>query len=44
MMGVAVWAICKYQSEYHAIKKAENPVWDILAWNMQVQVEKADVK
>ena len=44
MMGVAVWAICKYQSEYHTIKKAENPVWDILAWNMQVQVEKADAK
>ena len=26
----------------HAIKEAENPVWDILAWKVQVQVEKSD--
>ena len=42
MMGVAVWAICQDQCEYHTIQKAEIPVWDILAWNMQVKVETSD--
>ena len=42
MMGVAVWAICQDQCEYHTIQKAEIPVWDILAWNMHVKVETSD--
>ena len=42
MMGVAVWAICQDQCEYHTIQKAEIPVWDILPWSMQVKVETSD--
>ena len=42
MMGVAVWAICQDQCEYHTIQKAEIPVWDILAWSMQMKVETND--
>ena len=42
MMDVAVWVICQDQCEYHTIQKAEIPVWDILAWNMQVKVETSD--
>ena len=41
-MGVAVWAICQDQCEYHTIQKAEIPVWDILPWSMQVKVETSD--
>ena len=40
--NMQVWAICQDQCEYHTIQKAEIPVWDILAWNMQVKVETSD--
>ena len=42
MMDVAVWTICQDQYEYHTIQKAETPVWDILAWSMQMKVETSD--
>ena len=40
--NMQVWAICQDQCEYHTIQKAEIPVWDILAWNVQVKVETSD--
>ena len=40
--NMQVWAICQDQCEYHTIQKAEIPVWDILAWSMQVKVETSD--